>query len=159
MFIICKIRATASRRTKNPCLLTWLWPPSVCPLITVFTRRLQTSEGSMAQINILIQNPGLMVLCFISTHYAAAILCQILLSCVCLCMCVCVRAPFDKRHDGGISSCCLKLIKSSLLDRVIRILHHFRVRFCIITIVIGLLAVCPHLHKQVCTEMQPFSIF
>lgn len=106
----------------------------------------------MAQINILIQKPGLMVLCFISTHYAAAILCQILLSCVC----VCVRAPFDKSHDGGISSCCLKLIKSSILDRVSITLHHCRVRFCIITIVIGLLAICPHLHKQVCTELQLF---
>lgn len=52
--------------------------------LSVFTRRLQTSEGSMAQINILIQKPGLMVLYFISTHYAAVILCQILLSCVCV---------------------------------------------------------------------------
>lgn len=42
----------------------------------------------MAQINILIQKPGLMVLYFISTHDAAAILCQILLSCVCVFVCV-----------------------------------------------------------------------
>lgn len=59
---------------------------------SVFTRRPQTSEGSMAQINILIRKPGLMVLYFISTHYAAAILCQILLSCVCMCVHVCLCA-------------------------------------------------------------------
>lgn len=126
--------------------------------LSVCTRRLQTSEGSMAQINILIQKPGLMVLYFISTHYAAAILCQILLSCVCVCACVCVHAPLHKSHDGGISSCCLKLIKSNILDRVNITLHHCRVRFCIITIVISLLAVCPQLHKHVCAELQPFPI-
>lgn len=43
---------------------------------------------------------------YFHSHYAAVILCQILLSCVC----VCVLAPFDKCHDAGISSCCLKLI-------------------------------------------------
>ena len=123
--------------------------------LSIFTRRLQTSEGSMAQINILIQKAGLMVLYFISTHYAAVILCQILLSCVCVCVCAC--APFDTSPDWGISSCCLKLIKSSILEQrqhntaslPSEILHHH----------IRHQPICPHLHKQVCAELLPSPAF
>lgn len=87
--------------------------PSAPLQLSVFMRRPQTSEESMAQINILIQKPGLMVLYFIPT--------LTMQQCFCVryfwAVCVCVHAPFDECHDGGISSCCLNLINNDALVR------------------------------------------